>query len=100
MFSFLLINIADFFPPAKKFTSIADFANILIPNLFLGAGIIFFIMIIMAGLSILKAGGNPEELKKAQKLLTYSTIGFTIILSSYLLVKLICEIFKITCFGI
>jgi len=46
-------------------------------------------MIVVSGFSILQSGGNPETLKKAQQRLTYSIIGFAIIIVSYILVKLI-----------
>lgn len=89
MLSLFLVDIVKIFPPAAKFTDIGSLVNLLIPNLIIAAGVILLGMIILSGFSILKAGGNAEELKKTQKLLTYSVVGFVIIIVSYIVVKLL-----------
>lgn len=89
MFTLFILDIAQVFPPAKKFDSIASFINLLIPTIMISAGVILLFMIIISGFSILQSPGNPEALKKAQKLLTYSIVGFGIIVISYIIMRLI-----------
>lgn len=95
MFNLFVLDISSAFPPATQFNSIASLFNLLVPTLVIGAGVVLLIMIILSGFSILQSGGNPEALKKAQKLLTYSIVGFVIIVISYVIVKLIKAIFNL-----
>lgn len=88
MSSFFALNISSQFPPAARFYSLSQFVNLIIPTLIIGAGVILMIMIVFAGFSILQSGGNPEALKKTQKLLTASIVGFSIIIASYIIVRL------------
>ena len=93
---FALINLEDqAVNPLAKFNSVATIANLIIPNLLLGAGIIFFIMIIIAGYQFMASSGKEENLQKAQKLFTTSIIGFIIVLGSFLLIKLLASLFQI-----
>jgi len=93
---FALVNLEDKnVNPLVKFSSIATIVNIIIPNLLLGAGIIFFIMIIYAGWQVMASSGKEENLQKAQKLFTTSIIGLIIVLGSFLLVRLITHLFQI-----
>ncbi len=53
---------------------------------FLGLlGIIFIIIIILAGYNWLTAGGNEEKVEKAQKLIFRGIIGLIIIASAYII---------------
>ena len=81
--------------PLAKFNSVASIVNLIIPNLLLGAGIIFFIMIIIAGYQFMASSGKEENLQKAQKLFVTAIIGFIIVLGSFLLVKLLANLFQI-----
>lgn len=56
-------------------------------------GVIFIILIIFAGFSWMTAGGNEEQVKKAQKVLKNSIIGLIVVLASYALSWLILNIF-------
>lgn len=95
MNSLFVLDVTKAFPPADKYQDLASILNLLIPLIYIVAGIIFFIMIVFSGFSIIKGAGNPEELKKTQKMLTYSIVGFAIIVISYILVKLIAVIFNL-----
>ncbi|MFA5420944.1 MAG: hypothetical protein WC280_02900 [Patescibacteria group bacterium] len=56
-------------------------------------GVIFIILVIYAGFSWMTAGGNEEQVKKAQKILKNSIIGLVVVLGSYALSWLILNIF-------
>jgi len=82
------------FPPAR-FANISSFLNLIIPLLMSLAAVVFLFMLIWGGYAILTASGNPENIKKAQKIFQFSFLGFIIIIVSYLLVKILGIIFKI-----
>lgn len=94
--SFYLVLISDptTFAPAR-FAKISDFVNLLAPTLVIGGAILFFILLLYAGFIYMHSEGNAEELKKVKNLLTYSIIGFAIIISSFLIIKIIGLIFNI-----
>ncbi len=52
-------------------------------------------MVVYAGFMYMESSGNSEKLKKAHALLTFSLIGFGIVIASYVIVKLIGSILNI-----
>lgn len=67
------------------------------------AGIVFFILLLLAGFKFITSGGDPKALESAKKTLTYAIGGLVVILLSYLILVLIktitgvdVTVFKIT----
>lgn len=59
-------------------------------NFFLGLlGLIAVAFLIYAGVLMVTAGGNEEQVGKAKKIITYSVIGIVIILLSYTIVSFV-----------
>ena len=56
---------------------------------FIWAGIICVIVIIIAGLTVVTATGNPGTISKAKSALIYSCVGIGVIISAALIVNLI-----------
>lgn len=75
--------------PLRHISTIGSIVNTILPILFIGAGLSFLGMIVLAGFIYLGSEGNPEKLKKAQQLIMSAVIGLAVVLMSYLLVKLI-----------
>jgi magnesium-transporting ATPase (P-type) len=64
----------------------------LIIRIFLGfLGIVFLILMILAGYSWMTAGGNEEQIKKAKKTITQSLIGLVIAISAWTIWAFIFE---------
>lgn len=78
----------DTFPPGK-FASIGSLINLILPILMTGAGIACLFMLVLGGLNWIKAGDNPENLKKAKEYFTYAIVGLLIVVLSFVIVKLI-----------
>lgn len=53
------------------------------------AGIVFFILLILAGFKFITAGGDPKALESAKKTLTSAIAGLVVILLAYLILVLI-----------
>jgi type IV secretory pathway VirB2 component (pilin) len=59
-------------------------------NYFLGIlGLIAVAFLIYAGVMMVTAGGNEEQINKAKKIITYAVIGIVIILLSYSIVTFV-----------
>ncbi len=87
----LAINIQEDFAPAQKFNDIGSVVSLITTNLFLLAGIILFIGIILGGFKLM-TGGTSDQLESGKKTLTYSAIGFILIFVSYFLVQVIYKV--------
>ncbi|MEX1052524.1 MAG: hypothetical protein WEC80_01595 [Patescibacteria group bacterium] len=81
--------------PAARFANLADIINIAMPLLFGGAGLIFFITLLIGAITIMTAGGNSEKVQTGKKRITFSIGGLIMVIVSYLIVKLIEIIFGI-----
>ena len=46
-------------------------------------GVIFMVLIIFGGLTWMTAGGNENQVQKAQKLITQAVVGLIIVLAAY-----------------
>ena len=81
----------DIFAPAENFGTLADFFNMIVPNILLLAGIIFFVLLVVGGFMFIAGagGGDANQTGKGQKAITYALIGFIIIFVSYWIIKII-----------
>src|SRR3990167_7030811 len=59
------------------------------------AGIILFFILVWGGYDFMLSGGNPEKVKKGKLKITTGLVGFILLVTSYLAVKLISQIFGI-----
>lgn len=81
--------------PAARFFDLSTLLNIIIPNLVIAAAILFAGMLAYGGFMFMRSTGKAEDIKKAQQVIIYAVAGLIIVLSSFLLVKLIASIFDI-----
>lgn len=66
--------------------------NILLPNLIILAGIIFFILIIYYGWQLIQHAGTeigPQQIHRAQQAVTWSLIGFLLVVSAYFILQMV-----------
>lgn len=76
---------------AQIFPTLSDFVSHLFPKVLLLAGIIFFILIVVAGIGVISGAGGDDAHAKEQSraFLTYAVIGFIIIFGSYWILQII-----------
>ncbi|MBI4225830.1 hypothetical protein HY612_01835 [Candidatus Roizmanbacteria bacterium] len=82
--------------PGAKFMTIANLMNIFLPLLMIGAALLLLVMLLYGGFTLITAGGNPENVAKAQKIMTFAILGLVIVILSFLAVKLITIMFNIS----
>lgn len=81
--------------PIAKISSLGSILNILIPFMTIGAGLIFLMMLITGSFMYITSGDNPEGVKKAQATMFSAVTGLLIVISAYLVAKLISWFFKV-----
>ena len=99
MKSLLSFNIGDQFwvrpnqgiKGAAGFGSIGEIISNLLQNIYVLAGILLFVLLIVGGFSFIIGAGqdNPEQAKKGKQALTAALIGFAVIFCSYWVIKII-----------
>lgn len=83
------------FPGPGSIGSFASLLNIVVPLLIIGAALLLLFMLLRGAFIWLTAGDNPENVKNAQKTITFAIFGLIVVVCSFLLVKLIGIIFNI-----
>jgi len=81
--------------PAARFDSIGKIVNLLLPLAMLGGVLLFLVVIIQAAFIFLTSEGKAEKANKARDMFIFAIIGLVVVLSAYILVKLIALIFNI-----
>jgi len=61
----------------------------LLPYVYVIAGLILLVMLIVGGLGLMTAAGNPDKMKAGYGKITNALIGFLIIFVSYFVVQLV-----------
>jgi len=64
---------------------------------FVFAGIIAVILLIYFGIRLVISSGDPKQVEGARKIMTYTIVGFLIILLSYTILKLIANVTGVEC---
>lgn len=83
------------FPKTKigTTTTIGEIISSILPFVFSITGILLLVYLIMGGLQLMFAAGDPKRVQAAWGKVTNALIGFVIIFISYWLVALIGKIF-------
>lgn len=71
------------------YRSLGDFISMILPNIYIIASLILFILLVVGGFAIMTSGDDPQKKGQGSKAITSAIIGFIIIFTSYWLIKLI-----------
>lgn len=72
--------------------------SLLVPNIIIVAGIVFFFLILFGGFGMIVGAGrqsSPQEAARAKNALTYGVIGFLLVVTAYFILQIIGAIFGI-----
>lgn len=80
-------------PLDPQINTLGDLISRILSFLLPMAGIILLFVLIWGGYDFMMSQGNPEKLKGAQAKITSGLIGFFLLITSYLMVRVISAIF-------
>ncbi len=85
------VDIGTEFWPAKTFPTIGKLISTLLPNIYILAGLLLFLLLIFGGFGIIMGagGGDPQKTGQGTKAVTAALIGFLIIFLSYWIIQII-----------
>lgn len=72
----------------------------ILPFVFYGAGIALLVYLIMGGLQLMLAKGDPKAIQGAQGKITNAIIGFVLVVFAYSITKLVGEVLNISQFSL
>jgi hypothetical protein len=79
-------------PVAEVYGQPANLLNLIVPLLFLVAGIALFIFIFMAGFGMVMNPDNKKSTEDGKKKLGYAIAGFILLFASYWIIQIIEQI--------
>jgi len=76
---------------ASGFENIGNIISNLVKNVYVIAGVVLFILLIVGGVGFIMGAGadNPEKAKRGKQAISAALIGFVIIFCSYWIIKII-----------
>jgi hypothetical protein len=87
----LQVPIGNFYTPATKFPTVSSLVNVILPNVYILAGVLFFILLIFGGLGVIMGAGgsDPKKTEQGRQAVTMAIIGFGLIFISFWIVQII-----------
>ena len=67
----------------------AQIIEVVLPFVFVIAGLILFVMFIFGGFTIFVSAGNPEKIKQGQGMIVNALIGFLVIFAAYWIIQIL-----------
>ena len=94
------VEIPKLFPPAKAIESPAGLINRILPNIFLLAGLIAFLLVVGGGFMMIQgaSSGDSDQAGRGRKAVQYAIIGMVIIFGSYAFIKFLGPLFGVEIF--
>jgi hypothetical protein len=85
------VDIGREFPAITKFTDIGSLISVIVPNAFVLAGIIIFVLLVFAGFGMIAAAGSGDtkKLESGKKTITAAVIGLLVIVGSFWIIQII-----------
>lgn len=74
---------------AAGYETIGQFVSAILPNVYIIAGLLIFILFIAGGVVIMTSGGSPDQQGKGAKAISAAVAGFLIIFLSYWIIQII-----------
>lgn len=94
MLNLFVVNIGGqngIFAPAKTFPTISSLVNVLLPNIYMLAGVSLFVLLLFGGFGVIMGAGNddPKQSAQGRQAITMAVIGFLVIFASYWIIGII-----------
>jgi len=87
---------------APQFKSPGALISVILPNVYIAAGICIFLLFLFGGISVIAGAGqnDPKKTGQGKKAITSALIGFLIIFASYWIIQIIEVITGLSIFNL
>jgi hypothetical protein len=88
---FAQVDISTVFAPAKNFSSLGDLVSVIVPNAFVLAGIITFLLLVLGGFGIIAGAGSGDtkKMEQGKQAITGAVLGLIVVIGSFWVVQII-----------
>jgi hypothetical protein len=76
-------------PVATYYGTPAALLKVIVPNMFIAAGLIVFALLVFGGFSIIFSGGETKKYEEGTKAIMSAGIGFAIVITAYWVIQII-----------
>ena len=76
-----------------KNATLGGIVSALLPFIFVFAGLLLFVYLIIGGFGLMTSGGDPKAMDTAKSKITSAVIGFVVIFVSYWLIQVLQIVF-------
>jgi hypothetical protein len=85
------VKLPDYTGTGFKFanSTVGSIFGALLPYVFVVAGLVLLFMLIVGGIGLMTATGDPKKVEASQGRITMALVGFLIIFASYFIVQLV-----------
>ena len=74
---------------STEYTSLGTLINNIVPNIYIAAGLIIFVMVLVGGFSIMSSGSDSHKLEDGKKVISSAIIGLLVLFASYWIIQII-----------
>ncbi len=71
------------------YTGAGSLLNTILPNVYVIAGLVIFLMLVFGGFTIISNAGDPDKTKEGSKIITSAIMGFVVLFASYWIIQII-----------
>lgn len=89
-------NILNQDPIRRKYGDLGGLISAILPYVYVAAGLSMFVMLVMGGVNLMLAAGDPGKSDKGYGMIKAALIGFLIVFLSYIVTQVIETIFGIS----
>ena len=92
------VEIGKVFTPATTFNSLGDLVSVIVPNAFVLAGILTFILLILGGFGIIAGAGSGDtkKMEQGKQAITGAVLGLIVVIGSFWIVQIIQSLTGVT----
>lgn len=85
------VNIGQQFPSITRFTDIGSLVSVIVPNAFMLAGVLTFLLLVLAGFGMIQAAGSGDtkKMESGKQAITGAVIGLIVIVGSFWIIQII-----------
>ena len=74
---------------SNTYSSFGQLISNILPNVYIGAGLIIFFMIVAGGFLMIANSGNTDKQQEGKSIITAAIIGFVIVFTSYWIIQIV-----------
>ncbi len=85
------VEIGSEFPSLTRITSLGGLLSVIVPNAFMLAGVIAFLLLVFAGFGMIQAAGSGDtkQMESGKKAITGAVIGLLVIIGSFWIIQIL-----------